>query len=553
MKRRPISMYQQTKNLLFISAICFLSTVAVAEPIGTAFTYHGELFRLGTPASGLHDFEFSLFDQEIDGLQIGDTFRTEDVSVIRGRFAVELDFGSWIASDTAMWLEISARPAGGTFEILSPRRRLTPVPAAVFATNSSWSGLQGKPAGFADDQDNDSLASLACSAGDTLVYNGGWTCSATGGDVTSVLPTVGSGIVGGGESGDLVIDTDFNVIQKRVTGGCAVGQAIRSIASDGTVICSSQDKPEVVSDTGWFPAPLRNRLYINLGTSDYDFVFGMTRSWALETGQMVRPNMGVDWSDVMPAYVALGGSVATVVGYNRVGSSQSIGSLHNIQTSGGDLRLRAFKRTPDFDSGWEPCSANVTYSFSHNLGSFPDFATVEIAQNSNGTGWRVPSMGTSNFDGTWRQAEIVDMTSTTMKLRTSTTLGIFRNTPGGAVVAPTQGYCRIKLFDWDADYDSGWVSFSTAEGNREKWFRHDFGEVPSLVMVWIQGTHSGSPWVLPAMTPVYHYWNRGTSLYGLTEHWAVVKGGAANIAQFVNAAGAGITPTSGYVRFLAWR
>jgi hypothetical protein len=52
----------------------------------------------------------------------------------------------------------------------------------------------------------------------------------------------------------------------------------------------------------------------------------------------------------------------------------------------------------------------------------------------------------------------------------------------------------------------------------------------------------------------YHRgYNYGVGLYSLDDRWAVVKGGSACLAQFVNSGGSGQAPTSGYVRLVAWR
>jgi hypothetical protein len=107
--------------------------VLAQSPVGTAFTYQGQLRRAGVPVNDTADFQFSLWDAATGGAQVGSTVPVADWPVVSGLFAVTLDFGAASFTDQARWLQIAVRsPAGGgTFTILTPRQELTPAPFAL--------------------------------------------------------------------------------------------------------------------------------------------------------------------------------------------------------------------------------------------------------------------------------------------------------------------------------------------------------------------------------------------------------------------------------------
>jgi hypothetical protein len=80
-----------------------------------------------------------------------------------------------------------------------------------------------------------------CAAGQavrTINQDGTVACEpVTGGagDITGVA--AGAGLSGGGSSGDVSLAVDGALVQNRVTGGCAAGQAVRTINQNGTVVC----------------------------------------------------------------------------------------------------------------------------------------------------------------------------------------------------------------------------------------------------------------------------------------------------------------------------
>jgi hypothetical protein len=107
---------------------------AGAQPLGTAFPYQGRLQDNGTPANGLYDFQFQIYDAAVAGGQVGPTVVREDVAVSGGLFTTSLDFGG-VFTGNARWLEIAVRPgaSGGAFTPIGGRQELQPTPNALFA------------------------------------------------------------------------------------------------------------------------------------------------------------------------------------------------------------------------------------------------------------------------------------------------------------------------------------------------------------------------------------------------------------------------------------
>ncbi len=105
----------------------------IAVPVGTAFTYQGHLSDGATPATGLYDMRFSIWDALNAGTQLGETLTVSAVPVTNGLFMVNLDFGG-VFSGGARWLAISVKTnLAVSYTDLTPRQELTPSPYAVFA------------------------------------------------------------------------------------------------------------------------------------------------------------------------------------------------------------------------------------------------------------------------------------------------------------------------------------------------------------------------------------------------------------------------------------
>jgi len=170
-----------------------------AEPIGTAFTYQGQLKQGGIPLNDTATFEFSLWDDPTNvdpGSQVGATLifdgqgdNPPPIDVVNGLFTVQLDFGTGVFTGNARWLEITVTyPTGGSPVTLSPRQPITPAPYAL-ALPALWT------------EQNATSPNIIAGHGDNIITEGahGVTLSGGGSDgvnrntVTDHFGTIGGG------------------------------------------------------------------------------------------------------------------------------------------------------------------------------------------------------------------------------------------------------------------------------------------------------------------------------------------------------------------------
>jgi len=143
-----------------------IAVPAAAQPLGSVFTYQGQLTESGQPAGGLYDLQVCLFDSPSNPVALACAPDFADVPVEAGVFTVALDFGAPTFAGQRRFLELRVRPGASVagYTILSPRQLVRPTPEALRAATASaapWTGLIGVPAGFADGIDNDSGGSVS--------------------------------------------------------------------------------------------------------------------------------------------------------------------------------------------------------------------------------------------------------------------------------------------------------------------------------------------------------------------------------------------------------
>jgi hypothetical protein len=155
-----------------ILALVALAAHTGAQAQGTAFTYQGHLTEAQSPATGLYEFEFRIFNSLSAGAQVGSTVLSGPLAVTNGLFTAVIDAGAGVFDGSDRWLGISVRPqGGGSFALLSPRQPLNAAPMAHYAARAAAGGLTGTLPGAALAGTYSSPVSLT-NSGNTLGGNG---------------------------------------------------------------------------------------------------------------------------------------------------------------------------------------------------------------------------------------------------------------------------------------------------------------------------------------------------------------------------------------------
>lgn len=207
---------------------------ATAMAIDTRVSYQGTLEDAGQAANGNYDLEFTL--QDTAGGAIGAALQRENVPVVNGVFTVELDFGPTAFTGADRQLQIGVRPgaATGAYTLLAPATRITPAPYAQVADDALFAAT------IADNSVSSAkIADGAITAADLATSSVGSDEISDGAIAAADISVASIGA------------TQINPaqVQVRIAAGCLAGQSIRSVGSDGSVVCADAGTGDVTGVT----------------------------------------------------------------------------------------------------------------------------------------------------------------------------------------------------------------------------------------------------------------------------------------------------------------
>jgi hypothetical protein len=277
------------KSRLGIVGLVVLFTIVPAGALADVpmeINYQGQLTDdSGTPLEGVQILIFYLYTVDTGGISIWD--EQQSVTVENGIFNVVLGAVNPFFGDefdfASLYLEIEIFRSGTGWETLAPRQKLTSTAFAMKAghaddadtldgmdasafgditgvnagTGLSGGGPSGTVTISADTRYLQRRVSSSCPAGESIRIidaDGTVSCEVdndSGGDINGV--TAGTGLGGGGTSGTVTLYADTAYLQRRVTGTCSTGYAIRAISSTGAVTCQDASQTldcVTVSSTG---------------------------------------------------------------------------------------------------------------------------------------------------------------------------------------------------------------------------------------------------------------------------------------------------------------
>lgn len=116
-----------------------ITTIAAADVLSTNSTYQGHIVDGSGPINGTYDFDFGLWNAVSDGWEVAEPLSVREVSVRKGNFTVDLDFGAEASGDGAVFLSVCVKSTAnnGPCTELASRQPLTATPQGWRALNAN--------------------------------------------------------------------------------------------------------------------------------------------------------------------------------------------------------------------------------------------------------------------------------------------------------------------------------------------------------------------------------------------------------------------------------
>ena len=229
-----------------------------------------------------------------------------------------------------------------------------------------------------------------------------------GGDISAVVP--GTGLSGGGQTGDVTLSVDTNAIQKRVTGVCAAGSAIRSIDNGGNVVCEIDD-----TGTGGVAAVTASAPLVSSGGSTPNIslphVTVSANNTVIGTNAFASNTSGINntatGANALQANTI--GTSNTATGFAALGSNTqghgntATGESALLKNANGLNNTATGESALEQNTGGHYNTATGAFSLRNNIDGYDNTATGQSALEENTTGNRNTASGFQalhfNLDG----------------------------------------------------------------------------------------------------------------------------------------------------------
>jgi hypothetical protein len=237
-------------------------------PLGSEFTYQGQLKEGGLPFTGSADLRFQLYDADDGGMLVG-TNSAPNVPINNGLFTVTLDFGSEAFFGDARWLEIAVYKIGVGYVTLTPRQPITAAPYALYALSAATVGnadtLDGQHGSFYQNASNLNAGTLP-SGRLSGVYSNALTLNNSGNNLTGAgagltalnASNVSSGTLANARTTGTALNMPSTLVLRDVDGNFAAGTITGTFSGSGAGLTAlnASNVSSGTLDAARLPVPL---------------------------------------------------------------------------------------------------------------------------------------------------------------------------------------------------------------------------------------------------------------------------------------------------------